>query len=117
MSSISNARTAHRSIAMTTHVEALRQWWPLLLRLIVGYGFIVHGYAKLSRGPETFAAVLHTLHVPLPLLAAWSTTMVELVWRLCDSDRRLCATGERADGGSAFNSAVQPCTCPMVFSP
>ena len=54
------------------------RWAPLPLRLIVGYGFIVHGYAKLSRGPETFAAVLHTLGVPLPELLAWLTTLVEL---------------------------------------
>jgi putative oxidoreductase len=57
----------------------LARWAPLPLRLIVGYGFIVHGYAKLSRGPDTFAAVLHTLGVPLPHLLAWLTTLVELV--------------------------------------
>ena len=57
----------------------LARWAPLPLRLIVGYGFIVHGYAKLSRGPETFAVVLHTIGVPLPHLLAWLTTLVELV--------------------------------------
>jgi len=57
----------------------LARWAPLPLRLIVGYGFIVHGYAKLARGPETFAAVLHTIGVPLPHLLAWLTTLVELV--------------------------------------
>jgi putative oxidoreductase len=56
----------------------LRRWAPLPLRLIVGYGFIVHGFAKLSRGPENFAAVLHTLGVPWPHLLAWATTLVEL---------------------------------------
>ena len=55
------------------------RWAPLPLRLIVGYGFIVHGFAKLSRGPDTFAAVLHTIGVPLPHLLAWLTTVVELV--------------------------------------
>ena len=39
----------------------------------------MHGFAKLSRGPETFAVVLHTLDVPLPLLAAWLTTAIELI--------------------------------------
>jgi putative oxidoreductase len=52
---------------------------PLLLRLVVGYGFVGHGWAKLGRGPELFAATLHTLGVPLPLLFAWLTTSVELV--------------------------------------
>lgn len=40
--------------------ERLRQWAPLPIRLIIGYGFIAHGLAKLMRGPETFAVVLHT---------------------------------------------------------
>src|SRR5262245_43736274 len=51
----------------------------LPLRLVIGYGFIVHGYAKLSRGPETFALVLHTLGVPAPLFLSWLTTITELV--------------------------------------
>jgi putative oxidoreductase len=54
------------------------EYGPVVLRLIVGYGFVVHGYAKLARGPETFAVVLHTLGVPSPLLLAWLTTLVEL---------------------------------------
>jgi putative oxidoreductase len=40
---------------------------------------MVHGYAKLSRGPETFATVLHTLGVPAPLFLSWVTTITELV--------------------------------------
>jgi hypothetical protein len=39
--------------------EALwRQWAPLPLRLVIGYGFMAHGWAKLSRGPEGFAKLL-----------------------------------------------------------
>jgi len=52
---------------------------PLALRLVAGFGFLAHGYAKLSRGPETFAVVLHTLGVPAPHLMSWLTTLVELV--------------------------------------
>jgi putative oxidoreductase len=59
--------------------KKLREWAPLPIRLIVGYGFMAHGYAKLRRGPETFAVVLHTLGVPLPVLGAWATTAVEIV--------------------------------------
>lgn len=59
--------------------DSLSAWSALPLRLIVGYGFIVHGWAKLSRGPESFAIVLHTLDVPLPLFFAWATTITELV--------------------------------------
>ena len=57
----------------------LQRWAPLPLRLIVGYGFIAHGWAKLARGPDGFAAVLHTLGVPAPHLLAWATTLVELI--------------------------------------
>ena len=39
----------------------------------------MHGYAKLSRGPASFAVVLHTLGVPMPLPRAWVTTLVELI--------------------------------------
>jgi putative oxidoreductase len=57
----------------------LSAWGALPLRLVIGYGFIVHGYAKLSRGPETFAVVLHTLGVPAPLFFSWVTTLTELI--------------------------------------
>src|ERR1700747_332558 len=54
-------------------------WAPIPLRLIVGYGFMEHGFAKLSRGPDAFAAILHTMGVPAPHLMAWLTILVELV--------------------------------------
>ena len=55
----------------------------LPLRLIVGYGFMAHGFAKLSRGPDTFAVVLHTLGIPHPSLFAWLTTLTELIGGFC----------------------------------
>ena len=57
----------------------LAVWAPLPIRLAVGYGFMAHGYAKFSRGPEKFAVVLHSLGVPEPLLAAWAATLTELI--------------------------------------
>ena len=60
-------------------LATLRRWALLPLRLIVGYGFMAHGLAKLSRGPESFAVVLHTLGVPLPHLLAWATALVEVI--------------------------------------
>jgi len=50
--------------------------WPL--RLIVGYGFMAHGYAKLARGPEVFIGILHALGFPAPDLMGWTTIVVEL---------------------------------------
>lgn len=58
----------------------LRQaWWALPLRLIVGYGFMEHGYAKLARGPEAFIGILHALHIPDAPLLAWATILTELI--------------------------------------
>ena len=54
-------------------------WAAIPLRLIVGYGFMEHGFAKLSRGPEAFAAILHTMSVPAPHLMAWLTILTELI--------------------------------------
>jgi putative oxidoreductase len=59
-------------------MSSLGQAWPIPLRLIVGYGFMEHGYAKLARGPESFANILHALNVPAPSFAAWATICVEL---------------------------------------
>ena len=54
-------------------------WAAIPLRLIVGYGFMDHGFAKLSRGPEVFAAILYTMGVPAPHLMAWLTILTELI--------------------------------------
>jgi len=54
-------------------------WWALPLRLIVGYGFMEHGYAKLARGPEVFIGILQALHMPAAPLLAWATILVELI--------------------------------------
>src|SRR5262249_29686483 len=45
---------------------------------IVGYGLMAHGFAKLSRGPDSFATILHALGVPIPHVMAWATVLVEL---------------------------------------
>ena len=55
------------------------RWAAIPLRLIVGYGFMAHGYAKVARGPDQFAAVLHALSVPAPQVMAWTTIVVELM--------------------------------------
>jgi len=57
----------------------VRNWAPIPLRLIVGLGFMQHGYAKLARGPDAFAGVLGALGVPAPHFMAWSTILTELL--------------------------------------
>jgi len=58
--------------------ESWRQWAPVALRLAIGIGFIVHGWAKLSRGPDKFANVLTWMDVPFPHVMAWLVTLIEL---------------------------------------
>lgn len=54
--------------------------WPLLpLRLIVGFGFLAHGWAKWSRGPAGFARLLAQIGVPFPPLTAWVVTLTEVL--------------------------------------
>ena len=48
------------------------------LRLIVGYGFLAHGLAKWSKGPEVFAGILNSMGVPLPHVMAWVTIATEI---------------------------------------
>lgn len=57
----------------------LARWASFPMRILVGYGFIEHGFAKLSRGPDAFAEILRQLGVPLPNIAAWLTIGTELV--------------------------------------
>ncbi len=54
-------------------------WWTVPLRVIVGYGFVAHGLAKLSRGPSGFSNTLNALGVPAPDVMAWATILVELI--------------------------------------
>jgi putative oxidoreductase len=49
------------------------------LRLIVGYGFVAHGYAKIMNGPDRFAASLHALGIPASHAMAWMTIVFELL--------------------------------------
>jgi putative oxidoreductase len=57
----------------------IARWAPIPLRLIVGYGFMVHGFAKLGRGPDAFAGILHAIGVPLPHFMAWVTILTEVL--------------------------------------
>ena len=59
--------------------SAIGRWAPLPLRLIVGYGFMEHGFAKLAKGPDAFAAILHALGVPAPHVMAWATILIEVL--------------------------------------
>src|SRR5215472_11928417 len=55
-----------------------RRWVPIPIRMILGVGFMVHGWAKWNRGPAAFAELLKQAHVPLPLANAWLVTLLEI---------------------------------------
>jgi len=58
--------------------------WALLpLRLTVGFGFAAHGYAKLARGPDQFAAIVAAMGIPAPDAMAWLTSLLELLGGIC----------------------------------
>lgn len=59
--------------------SAFGVWALVPLRIVVGMGFMVHGWAKLSRGPAGFAKLLDQLGIPLPAVTAWISTFVELL--------------------------------------
>jgi putative oxidoreductase len=54
-------------------------FFALPLRLIVGYGFLAHGYAKLARGPDDFIAILHAIGMPFAFFLGWATIAVEVI--------------------------------------
>src|ERR1700754_676244 len=54
-------------------------WYAIPLRLIVGFGFMQHGYAKLASGREDFIDILHALDVPAAYLFGWATILVEII--------------------------------------
>ena len=55
-----------------------QRWVPIPIRMILGVGFMVHGWAKWSRGPAAFAELLKQVHVPLPLANAWLVILLEI---------------------------------------
>jgi putative oxidoreductase len=63
--------------------SSVGRWAPLPLRLIVGYGFAEHGFAKLLRGAGNFTGILHAMGLPLPSVFAWTTIVTEIVGGFC----------------------------------
>jgi putative oxidoreductase len=64
--------------AFSTAKKNYNQLAPLFLRLVIGFGFIVHGWAKLSKGPAGFEKLLTLIGVPFPHIMSWVTALLEL---------------------------------------
>src|ERR1700757_553832 len=60
------------------NAERRQRWVPIPIRMILGVGFMVHGWAKWNRGPAAFAELLKQARVPLPLASAWLVTVLEI---------------------------------------
>jgi putative oxidoreductase len=63
--------------------SSVGRWAPLPLRLIIGYGFAEHGFAKLLRGVDNFTGILHAMGLPMPHVFAWITIVTEIVGGFC----------------------------------
>lgn len=57
------------------------KWAPLPLRLVLGFGFVYHGFPKVftTSGHEQFAGMLQSLGIPEPNIVAWVAGIVEVV--------------------------------------
>lgn len=63
--------------------SSVTRWAPLPLRLIVGYGFAEHGFAKLLRGPDNFMGILHAMGMPAAKFLAVLTIWTEIIGGIC----------------------------------
>lgn len=58
----------------------IRDFVILLARVVLGVVFMAHGWQKLSiNGIDTVAGFFGQVGVPMPVVAAWSASLVELI--------------------------------------
>src|ERR1700759_452544 len=72
-------RRAWRNLPYLIDNPLLARWAPIPLRLIAGYGFMEHGFAKAARGFDAFPAILSAMGLPAPHLLGWLTITVEIL--------------------------------------
>ena len=81
--------------------------WPLLpLRLMVGFGFMERGSAKLAKGPDAFANILQAMGVPEPHFMAWDHHTGRNTRRFSSDSWRFRHAGQLTDGCGSFSSHV-----------
>ena len=106
-------------LARCSHLfPSLREaWYAIPLRLIVGYGFMEHGYAKLARGPDNFAAILHALGMPAPMLLSWTTVILELLGGLAVFARSVYSRWPACQWPSSCSWRPSLSICRMASAP
>jgi len=55
------------------------KWGSLILRVVIGFGFMAHGWAKISRGTAGFEKLLIQTGVLLPHIASYIVPYTELI--------------------------------------
>src|ERR1700748_3188984 len=60
-------------------MKTTEKWASLILRLVIGFGFMAHGWAKLSRGTAGFEKLLVHTGVPFPHLTSYVLPYIELL--------------------------------------
>lgn len=57
-----------------------QHWWPMPLRLMLGFGFLYHGLPKVASSPghAMFVGMLRDIGVPAPDATAWFVGVVEV---------------------------------------
>ena len=73
--------TTSKPAEATRISQAMQRYAAIPLRAIAGGGFVQHGWAKISKGPDAFAAILQALHVPFPHRSAYLAISKELARR------------------------------------
>jgi putative oxidoreductase len=69
----------YANLLVSISSPAIARWAAIPLRLIVGYGFMEHGFAKAARGFDAFPAILQAMGLPVPHLLGWLTIAVEIL--------------------------------------
>jgi hypothetical protein len=93
--------------AVESRISSIMQRYaPLPLRAIVGGGFIQHGWAKIIKGPEAFAAILQAPARSLPASVGVPHDFGGVAGRSSASFRRVYRMGKRADDRSPANRPV-----------
>ena len=98
--------TQCKPAAATRISSAMQPYASIPLRAIAGGGFVQHGYAKLIKGPEAFAAILQSLACSLPASVRVPHDFGRVAGRSGASFRRVCRMGKRADDRGAANRDV-----------
>jgi putative oxidoreductase len=56
-----------------------KEWAYLLLRVVIGFGFVSHGWVKFSRGTAGFEKLLTQTGAPFAHFFSWAVPLIEVL--------------------------------------